>query len=398
MPPKKWTKEETEFLLQNMDKMTYAEIALALGRTKNAISLRGGEIKRTALWTDEKINYLIEHGNNTPVKKIAEDLSMSYPTVYKKIRELGLNYNDTGTEFWSDEDIEYLIRNFEIKPFNVIARHLKRTTSSVQQKAASMNLKRSRSSRYWTDEELVKLKDLVQEGKDFYEIGAELDRSFSSVERKCQALGLLKIMEERRAKAYKAKELFILENCDKMTDLQIANRVDLSENQVADIRKSNGVFKHGGLQGFTSDIQRKIESILEETGFSFNYNEKFGDYFPDFINHENKVIIEVNGDYWHCNPTIYNQPKDSKQVKHIVTDYGKKCYYFSKGYMLITIWENDIVNHLEEMTNHLNKLLTAVFDGNIDYDERAKSVESYNWVYQSDNTEVTTESKDSVAP
>lgn len=67
---------------------------------------------------------------------------------------------------------------------------------------------------------------------------------------------------------------------------------------------------------------------------------------------------EVQGDYFHCNPYIYEDgPKDEVQIKHIIRDYYKKCYFLSKGYKIIEIWELEINQNLE---NVKNKIKSAV--------------------------------------
>lgn len=86
------------------------------------------------------------------------------------------------------------------------------------------------------------------------------------------------------------------------------------------------------------------------------YNEELGKTYwphPDILIEEKKVVIEIYGDYWHCNPKIfkpndllntnnrYNKdmktPKDVWHFDEIRKKHIEKC-----GYKVIIIWESDI--------------------------------------------------------
>ena len=86
-------------------------------------------------------------------------------------------------------------------------------------------------------------------------------------------------------------------------------------------------------------------------------------YKYDFTILELKVIIEFNGDYWHCNPKIwkdsdFNKSK-SKTAKEIWEyDRYKKELAEKKGYHLLVVWEQDYRKDpkkvLDECINFIN--------------------------------------------
>ena len=60
----------------------------------------------------------------------------------------------------------------------------------------------------------------------------------------------------------------------------------------------------------------------------------------------NDKLIEINGDYWHCNPEFYDESfynvskrKTAKELWEI--DARKKEIAEQNGYKLLVIWEND---------------------------------------------------------
>lgn len=72
-----------------------------------------------------------------------------------------------------------------------------------------------------------------------------------------------------------------------------------------------------------------------------------------------KILLEINGDYWHCNPLIYNEnymhPHIKKSASEIwLKDYYKKTNAEKYGYKVIYIWEYEIKN-----TQNLNELVLS---------------------------------------
>jgi G:T-mismatch repair DNA endonuclease (very short patch repair protein) len=72
-------------------------------------------------------------------------------------------------------------------------------------------------------------------------------------------------------------------------------------------------------------------------------------YFYDILIDGYKKIIEINGDYWHCNPKIYKPEdlfyfkknpifaSDKWEMDRIKIDYAKQS-----GYDVMVVWESDI--------------------------------------------------------
>lgn len=87
-----------------------------------------------------------------------------------------------------------------------------------------------------------------------------------------------------------------------------------------------------------------INDILQELGISFEEgSKKFLDnrYEIDFLLHEHRIGIEVNGLYWHS-----EKRRDDPMYHQNKTD---EC--LSKGYKLIHIWDSDINNRLPQVTD-----------------------------------------------
>lgn len=58
------------------------------------------------------------------------------------------------------------------------------------------------------------------------------------------------------------------------------------------------------------------------------------------------VLIEFNGDYWHCNPSTYNESYVNTMRNQTAKDiwaYDKfKCEVVGKDFIKFIIWENEL--------------------------------------------------------
>lgn len=103
------------------------------------------------------------------------------------------------------------------------------------------------------------------------------------------------------------------------------------------------------------DITQQLidEEIIEKDVYSYftkqfcllDYDEYMIKYF-DITSISKKKIIEINGDYWHCNPRIYNESyyieQKDKNAKEIWESDKKKLDLAKKnGYNVFVIWEYD---------------------------------------------------------
>lgn len=124
-------------------------------------------------------------------------------------------------------------------------------------------------------------------------------------------------------------------------------------------------------------LENRIVDSFIELGIPIETQFKFRNYFHkyDIKIKGTRVLIEVNGDFWHANPRKYN-PDDIlnfSEVKHIKAsdiwkkDREHKDYAESKGYAILYIWECDVTDLSDE---ELKMYLINVIN-NIDYEENS---------------------------
>jgi very-short-patch-repair endonuclease len=99
-----------------------------------------------------------------------------------------------------------------------------------------------------------------------------------------------------------------------------------------------------------SSLEEKLLPYLSD----YENNVQISYYNVDFLNKQTKHIIEVYGDYWHCNPIKY---KDDFMHHHFkITaaerrklDEDRKQYLESLGYTVTVVWESDLSKFMETL-------------------------------------------------
>ncbi len=66
-------------------------------------------------------------------------------------------------------------------------------------------------------------------------------------------------------------------------------------------------------------------------------------YVADFVDVDNRVIINVNGDYWHANPILYPADKLGKlQRINVRQDRNKNAYFKKHDWTVLDVWESEL--------------------------------------------------------
>jgi hypothetical protein len=105
--------------------------------------------------------------------------------------------------------------------------------------------------------------------------------------------------------------------------------------------------KNGELKSYNrSKAENELISFLLSKNIECIPNLIIGSKIYDLYIPKFNLIIEYNGDYWHCNPIKYGETffhtKKNKTAKEI-WDYDKNKLYLAKnnGYIIEVIWEHD---------------------------------------------------------
>ena len=88
-----------------------------------------------------------------------------------------------------------------------------------------------------------------------------------------------------------------------------------------------------------------LRKILKKNGFEYQSKE-FGR--PDFINYKEKVVLFVDGCFWHCCPTHSKMPEQNadywipKLERNLIRAREVEIAWKNVGWKIIRIWEHDL--------------------------------------------------------
>ena len=92
-----------------------------------------------------------------------------------------------------------------------------------------------------------------------------------------------------------------------------------------------------------SSIEVKFEGLLIYLGVSYEYQYEFGKKLFDFYIPSKNILLEVDGDFYHCNPsTNHKEPKYKCQFLTLKNDTDKNTYCSNHNIKLLRFWEKDI--------------------------------------------------------
>lgn len=108
-----------------------------------------------------------------------------------------------------------------------------------------------------------------------------------------------------------------------------------------------------------NNIETEVYDYIVGKGVDVKYSVILASYQFDFGIKDKKILIEVDGNYWHGNPKFYNKDGTNGkrklndiQLRKIERDKEKEEWAISRGFILIRLWEDEINN--ETFKNKLN--------------------------------------------
>lgn len=111
----------------------------------------------------------------------------------------------------------------------------------------------------------------------------------------------------------------------------------------------------------TSKLEEDFaRDFLDKLGVEYEYQfeaKEIGRFY-DFYLPNSRILIEIDGDYFHSNPLIY-EDKDLNQMqkRNKVIDEVKNKWALLHGYPIIRIWEHDIRKNPSQVMKELKKVL-----------------------------------------
>lgn len=107
-----------------------------------------------------------------------------------------------------------------------------------------------------------------------------------------------------------------------------------------------------------TEPERKFADMMEELEVEYETQKIIDNKIYDFYIPSKNMIVEVDGDYFHGNPLIYEAKDLNKiQLRNQRNDGFKDILAKGRGFLLERVWEYDLKNNYKEQKKRFEKLL-----------------------------------------
>lgn len=108
-----------------------------------------------------------------------------------------------------------------------------------------------------------------------------------------------------------------------------------------------------------SNLEKGFKNLLDELNIHYIHQYKLNYYLYDFKIKDKDILIEVDGDFHHCNPDKYKEPLYEIQKDVIKNDKKKNKVAKENNFKLIRFWEQDIKNNIDEVKKELLSIIKS---------------------------------------
>ena len=132
------------------------------------------------------------------------------------------------------------------------------------------------------------------------------------------------------------------EHSKKISDSHKKLREQNEEKYLNSKRKAGRISQMSVKRYAKNGLETRVHEKLIEMGIEMDYCVILGYHQFDFGNKECRILLEVQGDYWHGNPELYEEQKlNHIQIKNKENDKIKKGFAEKNNLKLFYLWEKD---------------------------------------------------------
>lgn len=204
------------------------------------------------------------------------------------------------------------------------------------------------------------IKYLYEQEWSIYEIGAIIHKSGTAVQ------GRLKEMKIKRRTASELRNGRFNptrgvghsdKTKQKLREASILHFSDPKNRERQAILTSKQI-EQGKTGKFNNNLEKQMKILLESLEICYQQCFRISRKVYDFKLLDYPILIETDGTFWHADPRFYNQSNlTAIQAKNKQNDLFKNDLALNNNFILIRIWEYDIVNHFQDVKNDLLLLL-----------------------------------------
>jgi G:T-mismatch repair DNA endonuclease (very short patch repair protein) len=114
--------------------------------------------------------------------------------------------------------------------------------------------------------------------------------------------------------------------------------------------------------GFQSNGHKSLHEKIKDLGFESH--KMISSLETDECHEKLKIIIEYNGDFWHCNPRTWKSDQYNSVLKMTAEqkwrlDLSRKKVLEKFGFTIIVVWESEWIKDQEKVLNKIRNIYEA---------------------------------------
>lgn len=106
-------------------------------------------------------------------------------------------------------------------------------------------------------------------------------------------------------------------------------------------------------------LEKRFAGLLDMMNITYEKQFELTHLLYDFRINDTNIIIEVDGDFYHCNPIEWPEPKYPIQKNTVRHDKLKNARVKDNGYRLLRFWETDVNTRPEWCMQQIRELLSV---------------------------------------
>lgn len=315
-------------------------------------------------WTDEEEDLLREYYNIYSTKELIKKFfpKRKIGQIEKKKKELGLKVTNRfrgGELYWTQNRLDllwYVYPNMNSEEFHSLY-FSDIPLSTMYAMCNKLGIKKTREfSSGWTEDEIELCRTLYLDKTVLIEdICVACNKSPRQVEYMANKV----LMLTRRAE-FSDDEIEILKekyphvSTEDLVSIlmdKTVSQIDRFAHNELKLFKTKDYIRMVTLDGTRnslqpSSVQTTINNLLDDMKIAFEDEYDIKYYLVDCYLTDYNLMIEVQGDFWHCSPLLN---KNSVGIKNnVVKDKRKHTYIKNKyGIEVLYLWESDVRNNID---------------------------------------------------
>ena len=114
--------------------------------------------------------------------------------------------------------------------------------------------------------------------------------------------------------------------------------------------------------GYQSKGHKDLHDLISELGFVSHV--QISNMQVDECNENLKIVVEYNGDFWHCNPNKWKADEYNSTIRMTAgekwtKDRARKAQLRKMGYTLIVVWESDWQTDALKQLSKIKEIVNA---------------------------------------